>query len=42
MSDPERRRPYKERAAKRAADFGVARARDAYWSVIHAATAAAT
>jgi glycosyltransferase involved in cell wall biosynthesis len=34
MSDPERRRVYGERAPKRAADFGVARARDAYWSVI--------
>ena len=41
MSDPERRRRYGEKAPKRAADFGVARARDAYWSIIHAQTAAA-
>jgi len=40
MSNPERRRPYGEKAPKRAADFGVARARDAYWSIIHAQTAA--
>ena len=36
MNEPERRRVYRERAPKRAADFGVARARDAYWSVIRA------
>ncbi|MEZ5830878.1 MAG: glycosyltransferase [Dongiaceae bacterium] len=36
MADPERRRVYAERAPKRAADFGVARARDAYWAVIRA------
>ena len=41
MSDPERRRRYGEKAPKRAADFGVARARDAYWSIIRAQTAAA-
>jgi N-acetylgalactosamine-N,N'-diacetylbacillosaminyl-diphospho-undecaprenol 4-alpha-N-acetylgalactosaminyltransferase len=41
MSDPERRRAYGERAPKRAADFGVARARDAYWSIIRAQAAAA-
>jgi glycosyltransferase involved in cell wall biosynthesis len=41
MADPERRRLYGERSPKRAADFGVARARDAYWSVIDAQPAAA-
>jgi glycosyltransferase involved in cell wall biosynthesis len=41
MSDPERRQRYREKAPKRAADFGVARARDAYWSIIHTQTAAA-
>ena len=41
MSDPERRRMYGERAPKRAADFGVARARDAYWAVIRAQAVAA-
>ena len=34
MTDPERRRAYGERAPKRAADFGVSRAKDAYWAVI--------
>ena len=34
MMDLERRRAYAERAPKRAADFGVARARDAYWAAI--------
>jgi N-acetylgalactosamine-N,N'-diacetylbacillosaminyl-diphospho-undecaprenol 4-alpha-N-acetylgalactosaminyltransferase len=34
MMDPERRQAYGERAPERAADFGVARARDAYWAVI--------
>jgi len=41
MTDPERRRMYGERAPKRAADFGVARARDAYWAVIRAQALAA-
>jgi N-acetylgalactosamine-N,N'-diacetylbacillosaminyl-diphospho-undecaprenol 4-alpha-N-acetylgalactosaminyltransferase len=40
MADPERRRQYAERAPKRAADFGVARARDAYWAVIRAQVSA--
>ena len=40
MADPARRQSYAERAPKRAADFGVARARDAYWAVIRAAAAA--
>jgi glycosyltransferase involved in cell wall biosynthesis len=40
MADPARRQSYAERAPKRAADFGVARARDAYWSVIREAAAA--
>ncbi|HET6620838.1 MAG TPA: glycosyltransferase [Dongiaceae bacterium] len=34
MADPERRRAYGARAPMRAADFGVARAKDAYWAVI--------
>jgi glycosyltransferase involved in cell wall biosynthesis len=34
MEGPERRRDYGQRAARRAADFGVQRAKDAYWSVI--------
>lgn len=34
MQDPARRREYGQRAAHRAADFGVQRAKDAYWSVI--------
>jgi hypothetical protein len=34
MADPERRRAYAERAPKRAADFSVPRAKDAYWAVI--------
>ncbi|HET6157696.1 MAG TPA: glycosyltransferase [Dongiaceae bacterium] len=34
MMDPERRRAYAEQAPRRAADFGVARAKDAYWTVI--------
>ncbi len=37
MRDPERRRAYGEKAARRAADFGVQRAKDAYWSVIREA-----
>jgi N-acetylgalactosamine-N,N'-diacetylbacillosaminyl-diphospho-undecaprenol 4-alpha-N-acetylgalactosaminyltransferase len=40
MADPARRQSYAERAPKRAAEFGVARARDAYWAVIRAAAAA--
>ncbi|WP_162917516.1 glycosyltransferase [Dongia deserti] len=36
MSDAGRRRMYGERAQRRAADFGVARACDAYWSIIRA------
>src|SRR5687768_3659478 len=40
MADPDRRRGYAERAPKRAADFGVARAKDAYWAVIREAVAA--
>jgi len=40
MADPARRHGYAERAPKRASDFGVARARDAYWAVIHEAAAA--
>ena len=34
MEDPARRRDYGQRAARRAADFGVQRAKDAYWSVV--------
>jgi N-acetylgalactosamine-N,N'-diacetylbacillosaminyl-diphospho-undecaprenol 4-alpha-N-acetylgalactosaminyltransferase len=41
MADPERRRLYAEKAPERAADFGVARAKDAYWSVIRAQAQAA-
>jgi glycosyltransferase involved in cell wall biosynthesis len=41
MADPKRRRGYAEKAPKRAADFGVARARDAYWSIIRAQAATA-
>jgi N-acetylgalactosamine-N,N'-diacetylbacillosaminyl-diphospho-undecaprenol 4-alpha-N-acetylgalactosaminyltransferase len=41
MTDPELRRMYGERAPKRAADFGVARARDAYWAIIRAQATAA-
>jgi len=41
MTDPELRRMYGERAPKRAADFGVARARDAYWAIIRAQAPAA-
>jgi N-acetylgalactosamine-N,N'-diacetylbacillosaminyl-diphospho-undecaprenol 4-alpha-N-acetylgalactosaminyltransferase len=40
MADPARRRSYAERASKRAADFGVTRAKDAYWAVIRAAAGA--
>jgi N-acetylgalactosamine-N,N'-diacetylbacillosaminyl-diphospho-undecaprenol 4-alpha-N-acetylgalactosaminyltransferase len=40
MADPARRRSYAERAPRRAADFGVARAKDAYWTVIREAAAA--
>ena len=36
MMDPQRRRIYASRAPERAAHFGVARAKDAYWSVIRA------
>jgi N-acetylgalactosamine-N,N'-diacetylbacillosaminyl-diphospho-undecaprenol 4-alpha-N-acetylgalactosaminyltransferase len=36
MQDPELRRTYGEKAARRAADFGVRRAKDAYWDVIRA------
>jgi N-acetylgalactosamine-N,N'-diacetylbacillosaminyl-diphospho-undecaprenol 4-alpha-N-acetylgalactosaminyltransferase len=41
MADPIRRQGYAERAPKRAADFGVARARDAYWAAIREATGTA-
>lgn len=34
MEDPARRRDYGQKATRRAADFGVQRAKDAYWSVI--------
>lgn len=37
MADPARRQSYAERSPQRAADFGVARARDAYWTVIRGA-----
>jgi N-acetylgalactosamine-N,N'-diacetylbacillosaminyl-diphospho-undecaprenol 4-alpha-N-acetylgalactosaminyltransferase len=40
MAEPERRRQYAARAPRRAADFGVARAKDAYWAVIRAQAAA--
>lgn len=40
MTDPACRQRYAERASRRAADFGVARARDAYWAVIRAAATA--
>jgi N-acetylgalactosamine-N,N'-diacetylbacillosaminyl-diphospho-undecaprenol 4-alpha-N-acetylgalactosaminyltransferase len=36
LDDPSHRRIYGEKAARRAADYGVARAKDAYWSVIRA------
>ena len=36
MADPARRHDYGRRAARRAADFGVQRAKDAYWQVIRA------
>lgn len=36
LQDPEARRVYGEKAARRAADFGVRRAKDAYWEVIRA------
>jgi N-acetylgalactosamine-N,N'-diacetylbacillosaminyl-diphospho-undecaprenol 4-alpha-N-acetylgalactosaminyltransferase len=36
MADPDRRRTYGEKAPRRAADFGVTRAKDAYWSIIRA------
>ena len=39
MADSARRESYAERAPKRAADFGVARAKDAYWAVIREAAA---
>jgi glycosyltransferase involved in cell wall biosynthesis len=39
MADPALRQNYAERAPKRAADFGVARAKDAYWAVIREAAA---
>jgi N-acetylgalactosamine-N,N'-diacetylbacillosaminyl-diphospho-undecaprenol 4-alpha-N-acetylgalactosaminyltransferase len=41
MMDPERRRAYARKAPARAADFGVARAKEAYWAVIRAQQAAA-
>lgn len=34
MADPDRRRAYAAKAARRAADFSVARAKDAYWDVL--------
>ena len=40
MADPARRQCYAGQAPKRAADFGVARAKDAYWAVIREAAAA--
>jgi glycosyltransferase involved in cell wall biosynthesis len=40
MADPTRRQSYAERGPKRAADFGVARAKDAYWAVIRDVAAA--
>ena len=40
MADPTCRQRYAELAPKRAADFGVARAKDAYWAVIREAAAA--
>jgi glycosyltransferase involved in cell wall biosynthesis len=40
MADPARRDSYAERAPKRASDFGVARAKDAYWAVIRQAAVA--
>jgi glycosyltransferase involved in cell wall biosynthesis len=40
MADPARRQSYAEQAPRRAADFGVARARDAYWAVIREVAAA--
>jgi N-acetylgalactosamine-N,N'-diacetylbacillosaminyl-diphospho-undecaprenol 4-alpha-N-acetylgalactosaminyltransferase len=42
MKDPERRRAYAAKAPGRAADFGVARAKEAYWAVIRAQQAAAS
>ncbi len=41
MTDRERRHSYGEKAPERAADFGVARAKDAYWSIIRAQAPAA-
>ena len=41
MADPTCRQRYAERAPKRAADFSVARAKDAYWAVIREAAASA-
>jgi glycosyltransferase involved in cell wall biosynthesis len=40
MADPARQQSYAEQAPRRAADFGVARARDAYWAVIREAATA--
>jgi len=40
MMDAARRSAYAERAPKRAADYGVARAKAAYWAVIRAQQAA--
>jgi glycosyltransferase involved in cell wall biosynthesis len=40
MADPARRQTYAQQAPRRAADFGVARARDAYWAVIREVAAA--
>lgn len=37
LQEPERRRAYGERAVRRAAEFGVARAKTAYWDVIREA-----
>ena len=36
MMDPDRQRLYAARVSQRAAEFGVARAKDAYWAVIRA------
>ncbi|MBK8161331.1 MAG: glycosyltransferase [Rhodospirillaceae bacterium] len=36
MADPERRQAYGHKATRRAAQFSVGRAREAYWEIIHA------
>ena len=36
MQEPERRQCYREKAVRRAADFSVGRAKDAYWTIIRA------